>query len=920
MTIDAVDHRHAPPPSHSQDASAGTFVTTQETLFQPSTIAPELWLTIFTYLPPAGLRAVTLTCSSFRWLAQPLLFTVIDISPFFLAYSADRRIYRPRRYLDRTTERLDFYRSPHIAPAVTHCWVSPYSRTGFPARNPRDNLDPELIINKVMEALPCFPNLRHLSWHCIDFTANWWDTVRRLPLRSLWLNSCTIEGICLGALPVQHLDLDQWAWEGEVTNHVSIHEEHSSGVSQPILSVILHSDHIQHISVPRSDTCGRLLATMAAMNTLTSLRRLGVPVDAMASPYFIIALERCPALEELRIFNPFGEDSREIRMDYLPPHALPLLSIYEGPYTQLLDFGMGRSLKKALIWGQDETPSYCSPSQLVQVLRRLSLFNPTLGALHVSVARITVELLNVISSFHLLQSVEVASSDSASPLEVPLADGLQRPSGSPLTLLYRALRSARFPPKLENLRIITKLNHGNLDKHTQEREASTLIESMAHAHPMLRNIEIGYGTYWTGTYNVRWSRLGVPTDSDDDVLGRLHFTEHRRTIVFPDAQRAASEADNVNVGHSKFLAEASPAEKWPATRNDASTSSSDDVGEGKNKVLPTSSHLFKLILSLKKLPLTTGERDEPHPQVFGGKPAPPTIFLLHPSQPLSHVSRLILASISPAEPVISFRSTSRSGRIYQWSDSTDFGDFIKNVARASKFSICFTYNPRSSHHALAQSEGRVILEGEENEEHDDDGETIIVVEIPTFADRTRFLLRRLDLIKRKLESMEGLKHECDREAQRGARRLAMGGFGMLVVYWAAVARLTFWDYGWDIMEPITYLSGLSTVICGYLWFLYQGREVSYSSVLHRSISTRREMLYKARGFDIDQWADLMGEARSLRKQIARIAEDYEEQDEQKQDQESEQKVRTRDEADETRRTGKQRGPDSELQLDRDPSS
>lgn len=75
-------------------------------------------------------------------------------------------------------------------------------------------------------------------------------------------------------------------------------------------------------------------------------------------------------------------------------------------------------------------------------------------------------------------------------------------------------------------------------------------------------------------------------------------------------------------------------------------------------------------------------------------------------------------------------------------------------------------------------------------------ETLLDVEVPTFADRTRFLRRRLAIIEDKLREMEVLKQECDAEAHRGAKRMAVGGFGMLIVYWGAVARLTFWDYGW----------------------------------------------------------------------------------------------------------------------------
>ncbi|KAF8639158.1 hypothetical protein AX17_001646 [Amanita inopinata Kibby_2008] len=155
-------------------------------------------------------------------------------------------------------------------------------------------------------------------------------------------------------------------------------------------------------------------------------------------------------------------------------------------------------------------------------------------------------------------------------------------------------------------------------------------------------------------------------------------------------------------------------------------------------------------------------------------------------------------------------------------------------------------------------------------------EVSLDIEVPTFADRTRFLRKRLAIVDGQLQKMESLKRKCDREAHHGARRVAIGIFGMLITYWAAVARLTFWDYGWDVMEPITYLSGLSTVICGYVWFLYQEREISYSSVLDRSISARRESLYKSRGLNIEKWLDLVGESKRLQKEIGRIAEEYDE--------------------------------------------
>lgn len=95
------------------------------------------------------------------------------------------------------------------------------------------------------------------------------------------------------------------------------------------------------------------------------------------------------------------------------------------------------------------------------------------------------------------------------------------------------------------------------------------------------------------------------------------------------------------------------------------------------------------------------------------------------------------------------------------------------------------------------------------------------------------------------------------------------------------------------MEPITYLSGLSTVVCGYLWFLYRGREVSYSSLLDSSVSARREALYRSRGFDIEKWVDLHSSAKSLKREISMIAQDYEDGGEWKETEEDEEQEKDR---------------------------
>ncbi|KAI0767718.1 hypothetical protein C8Q74DRAFT_1282002 [Fomes fomentarius] len=327
---------------------------------------------------------------------------------------------------------------------------------------------------------------------------------------------------------------------------------------------------------------------------------------------------------------------------------------------------------------------------------------------------------------------------------------------------------------------------------------------------------------------------------------RVAYTADHRLIT-RNYVTTAQEVENINVGHSRFLAEASKREGW---KNGEADKNRGDAGRG--KLSPTASHLFKLIIPLQHTQGKSNDETEPNANL-----PPPIVFLLHPSQPLSHVSRLILASLAPATPSISFRSTTPRGHPIQWSDSTDVADFIRDAARTREFTVCIT------------------------DQGEDEPHTTIPVEVPSFEDRTRFLRRRLFTVEQELDRMEVLKRECDEEAHRGARRMSLGGFGILIVYWGAVARLTFWDYGWDVMEPITYLSSLSMVILGYLWCVYGLRIVkrfllmfSYSSVLHHSVSARREALHKARGLDIDRWTDLVNEAKTIRREMSKIAEDY----------------------------------------------
>jgi hypothetical protein len=107
--------------------------------------------------------------------------------------------------------------------------------------------------------------------------------------------------------------------------------------------------------------------------------------------------------------------------------------------------------------------------------------------------------------------------------------------------LYELLRDVHLPPSLEALRILTKLNHANLDVSAQQREVSQIAEQLARNHGSLSRIEIAYGTYWAGMYHAKWVRnRGRMSrgEGEGESLGTLDFEEN---IVFQNVNRMSEE-------------------------------------------------------------------------------------------------------------------------------------------------------------------------------------------------------------------------------------------------------------------------------------------------------------------------------------------------------------------------------------------
>lgn len=223
------------------------------------------------------------------------------------------------------------------------------------------------------------------------------------------------------------------------------------------------------------------------------------------------------------------------------------------------------------------------------------------------------------------------------------------------------------------------------------------------------------------------------------------------------------------------------------------------------KLSPTSSHLFKLIVPLP--PSLHAVLDKSSSNSSSSPPIKviDTAFLLHPSQPLSHVSRLILGSLPAGERDADVEFRAVSGRehaaypstqskgseeaedveggplLYErnpegddmqevrWSTSTDLGDFIKQATLAKHFRIVLKPSwdatkgqSNSQAQQLVTPTDAVKADCEtpgSRSEPTETPELSLKIMIPSFDSRTRFLRKRLLYLTREIAQLTQQKKE-----------------------------------------------------------------------------------------------------------------------------------------------------------------
>ncbi|KAF5930677.1 hypothetical protein HYC85_031550 [Camellia sinensis] len=113
-----------------------------------------------------------------------------------------------------------------------------------------------------------------------------------------------------------------------------------------------------------------------------------------------------------------------------------------------------------------------------------------------------------------------------------------------------------------------------------------------------------------------------------------------------------------------------------------------------------------------------------------------------------------------------------------------------------------------------------------------------------------------DPSREELRQLQEKKEEIDIVAHKQVWRILWSGLGLAVAQVGLFFRLTFWEFSWDVMEPIAFFATATGIVIGYAYFLFTSRDPTYEDLLKRLFLSRQKKLIKKHDFDAERFMEL----------------------------------------------------------------
>ncbi|XP_076398365.1 mitochondrial calcium uniporter isoform X2 [Megachile rotundata] len=132
-----------------------------------------------------------------------------------------------------------------------------------------------------------------------------------------------------------------------------------------------------------------------------------------------------------------------------------------------------------------------------------------------------------------------------------------------------------------------------------------------------------------------------------------------------------------------------------------------------------------------------------------------------------------------------------------------------------------------------------------------------------YADMEKQVLAELEAVRLELEPLEQQLQELETTATRKANIFIWVCLVLMSVQFSGLARLTWWEYSWDIMEPVTYFVTYGTTMACFIYFLLTKQEYMLPDVLNRRRLIALHKRAKQLGLDLNHYNSLKDRAYEL---------------------------------------------------------
>ncbi|KAF3454767.1 hypothetical protein FNV43_RR05215 [Rhamnella rubrinervis] len=111
-------------------------------------------------------------------------------------------------------------------------------------------------------------------------------------------------------------------------------------------------------------------------------------------------------------------------------------------------------------------------------------------------------------------------------------------------------------------------------------------------------------------------------------------------------------------------------------------------------------------------------------------------------------------------------------------------------------------------------------------------------------------------IREELKMLQQKKEDIDVQAHKQVRRILWSGLGLAIFQVGLFFRLTFWEFSWDVMEPIAFFTTTTGIVISYFYFLITSRDPTYQDLMKRLFLSRQRKLLKKHNFDCQRFKEI----------------------------------------------------------------